>query len=223
MKDIEIITIQKELRTDSRLLAGFLDHRHRTILENIDKYKTELKSICELPIQTEAGLPRPQGGTTTIRYALLSEDQCYFLLTLMRNNEKVVAAKLALVKAFKNARAQLANRDLARLDGKEIRRIETDSIKLLVDYATAGGSKSANHYFSNVTRMTNKLLGIETGSRDSLDASKLKQVAIIESVVDLAIRDGLKAEMNYKDIYQLAKNRAALVVPVLSLQNNNKT
>lgn len=218
MKDIEIVAIQKELRTDSRLLASFLDHRHRTILENIDKYKTELESISELPIQTETGLPRPQGGTTAVRYALLSEDQCYFILTLMRNNKLVVASKLALVKAFSEARAQVARRDISRLDGKAVRRMETDSIKELVNYASAGGSKNSGHYYSNITKMTNSILKIEAGQRDNLNEEKLQQVKIIESVVGLAIRDGLKAEMHYKEIYQLAKNRALLVVPALNIE-----
>jgi phage regulator Rha-like protein len=216
MTDIDIVRIKNELRTDSRLLAGFLDHRHRTILENADKYTSELKQLGPLPFQTEKGTALKQGGfAKATRYVLLNEDQCYFLLTLMRNNERVVAAKLALVKAFSEARAQIARRDLARLDGKEVRRMETDSIKALVEYASANGSKSPERYFSNITKMTNSLLGIESGQRDNLSASELKQVAVVESIVDLAIRDGLKAEMPYKDIYQLAKARAALVVPAI--------
>lgn len=216
MQELSIVQLKSELRTDSRLLAGFLDHRHRTILENIDKYNAELKSISELPFESEAGAPRPQGGTSNIRYALLNEDQCYFLLTLMRNNERVVAAKLALVKAFSAARAQIANRDLARLDGKLVRKAETDSIKLLVEYASANGSKSANRYYTNVTKMTNALLGIEAGQREALNINQLKQIAILESVVDIAIRDGVKAELPYKDIYQLAKERASMVLPAIT-------
>lgn len=215
MKELDIVRIKNELRTDSRLLAGFLDHRHRTILENIDKYASELKQLSELPFQSESGPERKQGGRSKIRYAMLSEDQCYFLLTLMRNNEHVVAAKLALVKAFSEARSQLARRDIARLDGKEVRRMETDSIKALVEYASANGSKSAERYYTNITKMTNSLLRLHAGQRDSLSAEELKQVAIVEGIVDLAIRDGLKAEMPYKDIYQLAKARAVLVVPAI--------
>lgn len=220
MRELSIVQLKSELRTDSRLLAGFLDHRHRTILENVDKYHAELSSISisPIPFQTETGKPLAQGGFgKPTRYALLSEDQCYFLLTLMRNNERVVAAKLALVKAFSNARAQLANRDIARIDGKEVRKAETDSIKLLVEYASAAGSKSASHYYANVTRMTNSLLGVESGERDNLDANQLKQVAILEAVVDIAIRDGVKAEMAYKDIYQLAKERASHVVKAIGI------
>lgn len=98
MQEISIVQLKSELRTDSRLLAGFLDHRHRTILENIDKYSAELRSISRLPFET--GTLETRGGVQSQRYAMLDEDQCYFLLTLMRNNERVVAAKLALVKAF---------------------------------------------------------------------------------------------------------------------------
>lgn len=215
MQELSIVQLKSELRTDSRLLAGFLDHRHRTILENIDKYSTELRSISRLPFET--GTLETRGGVQSQRYAMLDEDQCYFLLTLMRNNERVVAAKLALVKAFKNARAQLALRDVVRLDGKLVRKAETDSIKLLVEYASANGSKSANRYYANVTKMTNTLLGIEAGQREELDVNQLKQIAILESVVDIAIRDGVKAELPYKDIYQLAKERAGHVVQAIGI------
>lgn len=213
MTDIDIVRIKDELRTDSRLLAGFLDHRHRTILENVDKYRSQLAELGGLPFET--GTLETNGGKQKQRYALLNEDQCYFLLTLMRNNDRVVSAKLALVKAFREARAQIARRDVARLDGKEVRRMETDSIKALVEYASANGSKSASRYFTNITKMTNTLLRIESGQRDSLSAEELKQVSIVEGIVDLAIRDGLKAEMPYKEIYQLAKTRASLVVPAI--------
>lgn len=215
MQELSIVQLKSELRTDSRLLAGFLDHRHRTILENIDKYSAELRSISRLPFET--GTLETRGGVQSQRYAMLDEDQCYFLLTLMRNNERVVAAKLALVKAFKNARAQLALRDVVRLDGKLVRKAETDSIKLLVEYASANGSKSANRYYTNVTKMTNTLLGIEAGQREALDVNQLKQIAILESVVDIAIRDGVKAELPYKDIYQLAKERAGHVVQAIGI------
>ena len=219
MKDLEITRIKNELRTDSRLLALFLDHRHRTILENIDKYSAELLELARLPFETEKGKALEQGGfAKATRYALLTEDQCYFLLTLMRNNAKVVAAKLALVKAFRDARAHIAERDSARVEGKKARRLETDSIKLLVEYASAQGSQSAERYYANVTKMTNSMLGIDSGQRDSLDAEQLKQLAALETIVDLAIRDGIRANMGYKQIYQLAKVRAGAIVEVLSLE-----
>jgi phage regulator Rha-like protein len=214
---MDIIQIKKELRIDSRLLAGQLDHRHRTILENIDRYKTELESLSELPFQTESGIIRKQGGTSAIRYALLTEDQCYFVLTLMRNNPNVIALKLKLVKAFRDARKQIANRDMARLSGKQVRRDETDAIKELVEYATAQGSKNAQFYYPNITIMTNKVIGIDKGQRDTLDTRQLCVLQMIETSIRIAIGDGLREQLPYDDIYLLCKDRVSELQPLLKL------
>lgn len=216
MTELFVTLHKNELRTDSRLLASFLDHRHRTILENIDKYLSQLSELGNLPFQTER-LKTKQLGERTHRFALLNEDQCYFLLTLMRNNERVVNAKLTLVKAFRDARTQLAQRDLARADGKQIRRIETDAIKNLIEYAKAKGSKNADRYYASVSNMTNSLLNIESHQRDKLDTRTLEDISVMEKIVANAISDGINADMPYKDIYQLAKNRCKLAVPALGI------
>ena len=215
---MDIIQIKKELRIDSRLLAGQLDHRHRTILESIDRYKTELESLSRLPFETEKGKPLPQGGfSKTIRFALLTEDQCYFVLTLMRNNPNVVALKLKLVKAFRDARKQIANRDMARLHGKQVRRDETDAIKELVEYATANGAKNAQFYYPNITIMTNKVIGIDKGQRDTLDTRQLCVLQMIETSIRIAIGDGLREQLDYHDIFELCKDRVSELQPLLKL------
>ena len=210
MNELPLNLLQSEFRVDSRLLSPELNHRHRTILENLDKYKSQFESLGHLPFETECGYNNSQ-----VRFALLNEDQCYFLLTLMRNNNHIVSAKLKLVKAFRDARAQLALRDMARIEGKAVRRTETDAIKSLVEYASAKGSSNANMYYANITRMTNNLLGIEAGKRDQLDHKTLQQIKVAETIVEMAIRDGLKAELPYKDIYKLCKDRVSSIVAVL--------
>ena len=217
MNEISLNLIANEYRVDSRLLAPELNHRHRTILESLDKYKSQFESLGLLPIQTES---RPQGqhGGSDVRYFLLNEDQCYFLLTLMRNNSHIVKAKLNLVKAFSDARKQLAERDIARLDGKQVRRLETDAIKSLVEYAKASGSSKPDMYYVSITKMTNKALGIESGQRDVMDARQLQLLKLAETIVEIAIRDGIKAEFDYKDIYRLCKDRVSDVLGQLLLK-----
>jgi phage regulator Rha-like protein len=213
MNEISLNLIANEYRVDSRLLAPELNHRHRTILESLDKYKSQFESLGQLPFQTECGYQN-----SVVRYALLNEDQCYFLLTLMRNNNHIIKAKLNLVKAFRDARKQLAERDIARLDGKQVRRLETDAIKHLVEYAKASGSSRPEMYYSNITKMTNKALGIESGQRASMDARQLQILKLAETMVEIAIRDGLKAELHYKDIYRLCKDRVSDVLGQLLLK-----
>jgi phage regulator Rha-like protein len=219
MNDISIIYSANELRTDSRDLASLLDHRHRTIIENIDKYHSELLDLGPLPFQTEKGIALPQGGfAKETRFSMLNEDQCYFVLTLMRNNAHVVKSKLQLVKAFRDARSQLAMRDIARVDGKQVRNLETKAIADLVEYAKAKGSKSAETYYSNITKMTNALLGIKAGERDKLDARTLGDIAVMEKIVANAVSDGINAGLEYKDIFQLAKNRCKLALPAIGVK-----
>lgn len=213
MQEIELVLVLREHRVDSRLLATELGHKHKEVLSSIEKYKEQLESLGQLPFETVVG----DRGGSAVRYALLNEDQCYFLLTLLRNNDRIVKAKLNLVKAFKDARKQLAQRDISRIDGKAIRRGETDAIQSLVEYARLGGSTSPEMYYTNITKMTNAALGIEAGQRDSLDGRQLHILSIAERLVDLAIRDGVKANLPYQDIYRLCKDRVSDIVGELAL------
>lgn len=215
MSEIKLDLIKSEFRIDSRLLAPELNHRHRTIFESITKYQSNFEEHGLLTFKTEAVSSINSRGVKYQKYALLNEDQCYFLLTLMRNNDFVVNKKSKLVKAFRQAKDQVALRDIARIEGKAIRRTETDAIKALVDYATAKGSNNAKTYYASITMMTNKLLGIESGQRDQLDHKKLQQIKVAETIVEIAIRDGLAAGLDYKDIYKLCKDRVSAIAAVL--------
>lgn len=217
MADISIIYSANELRTDSRDLASLLDHRHRTIFESITKYSTELSELGILPFETER-LKTDHLGEREHKFVMLNEDQCYFVLTLMRNNAHVVKSKLQLVKAFRDARSQLAMRDIARVDGKQVRKLETKAISDLVEYAKAKGSKSAEKYYMQITKMTNSMLGISAGDRDSLDARSLGDIAVMEKIVANAVSDGINAGLEYKDIFQLAKNRCKLALPAIGFK-----
>lgn len=214
MNNLPIEFVGSEFRVDSRLLSPYLDHRHRTIMESITKHLSDYNELGIVTFQTERLLTENLGYRDH-KYALLNEDHCYLLLTYMRNNTSVREKKVKLVKAFRDARAQLALRDMARIEGKAVRRTETDAIKSLVEYATAKGSSNANMYYANITKMTNSLLGIEKGQRDTLDHKSLQQIKIAETIVEMAIRDGLKAELPYKDIYKLCKDRVSSIVAVL--------
>ena len=211
MSEIIISQIKNELRADSRTFAPKLDIRHRQLMDNIRKYEAQFLQLGILPFQTEEinGRGQPE------KYALLNEDQSYFLLTLSRNSDKVVAAKLALVKAFREARAHMARADSARIEGKKVRREETDAIKELVQYATDRGSESARMYYTTITKMTNSVLGLEAGQRDSLPPVQLDRLRLAETMIDVALRDGMRAGLPYRQIYALARDRVLALVPLL--------
>ncbi len=214
MTEIAVSAFNGELRADSRTFAPKMEIRHRQLMDNIRKYEKQFSELGRLPFQTET--LQTAGGPQESVYALLNEDQAYFLLTLSRNSDAVVAAKLALVKAFRAARLQIVNLEAARMEGKKARQGETAAIAELVRYATDQGSTSAKAYYVNITKMTNQILGIESGQRDMLSPSALGRLKIAETMIDVMLRDGMRAGLHYKQIYAMARDRLSSFAPLLT-------
>ena len=140
-----------------------------------------------------------------------------FLYELIFNSRKVKAVKF---------RAWVTNEVLPairkhgfyRTESKGIRRTETDAIQQLIKHAESQGSKNANMYYTNVTKMAHSIIGIDAGERDSLSITQLQQLGIIESVILLAINEGIEQNLPYKEIYQSAKERAQSLVAAFGVR-----
>lgn len=92
-----------EPRVDSRLLAEQLDNKHKNSMALVDRYLTKFEEFGVVPFQTEKPLAGTAGGRPE-RFALLNEDQAFFLLALSRNSDRVVGLKADLIMAFREAR-----------------------------------------------------------------------------------------------------------------------
>lgn len=105
---IELMTVNQEARIDSRHLASLLGNKHKNVLGLLDDYLADFQRLGAFAFKTEvrAG-QRKSGGGLPARWAELNEDQCYFLLTLVRNSETTVPLKRQLVQAFASARKGL--------------------------------------------------------------------------------------------------------------------
>lgn len=84
--------------TTSLILAEGAGHPHKNVISLCRKYRGQLAELGRvefkiLPFETS-------GGTQTREVAELNERQATFILTCLRNNEKILAFKIALVKAF---------------------------------------------------------------------------------------------------------------------------
>ena len=101
---IKIDIVEGNQVIDSRIVAEGLGIKHKNLLETIRKYQTELETISRLPFETEAVNEEGSRGTKYVTFCYLNELQCNFVVTLSRNTSQVVAFKLALVKAFHNAK-----------------------------------------------------------------------------------------------------------------------
>lgn len=102
----------------------------------------------------------------------------------------------------------------ARLQGKAARKSLTDAVQSFVEYAKAQGSSSAERYYSNITKMeyaalemTEKGQPVPKDFRNTLDLMDLGFLVAAEQVCKLALEDGMRRRLPYKEIYLLAKER----------------
>lgn len=222
------------------VIAKGMKLNHRAIMFLVDKYKDRLETRGVMTVQLSKPL-KGQNDGRPVRYALVNESQFLFLVTLMRNSETVLDFKDELTKEFIKQRKLIAhlltqrqNADWLekREQGKLSRREETDTIKRFIEYCQAQGSQHADNYYSLLSTMENKALFIITEKfpnlREVLSGQQLQIVGAADIAVTKALQHGMDTNMDYKDIFQLAKQRmedfaeivGKTIVPMQSKQLN---
>lgn len=89
-----------------------------------------------------------------------------------------------------------------RQETKQVRRMETDTIKKFVEYAKEQGSTHADTYYMNFTKLVQSQLGIASGERDVQDQKVLMRLKSLETIVDMHIETLMKEKAPYKEIYK---------------------
>ena len=208
-KLVSLVNVDNELRVDSRILAEKLNNHHKNVMELLLKYEQQFKRFGQLPFETELGERRHGGGNPT-RFALLNEDQSYFLLSLARNTEHVVELKANLVAAFSKARQPL---------GPEEEYLPT--YRALHDTVDSLASQSKNKKFvhMNFNKLINSTIGVEAGQRHALPITRKALMVVAQATATHAI----STAKDHHDGYQMAKSAMQALKPVaqqLSGQNN---
>jgi len=211
---LQIKTVDNVLVVSTLDMCGGLEVEHKAILQLVKKYETDFQDIRTFTFQMLKSGGRPTS------FCYLDEEQATFLITLMKNSPVIVKFKRRMTRQFyqmKKFIAQKVNQKAnaewleSRASGKLIRRVETDTLKIFVEYATNGGSKNAHHYYSNISTMQNKALFFIDQKfkniRDLLDIHQLATLQIADRIVIRALEEGMGKSLHYKEIYQLAKSR----------------
>lgn len=100
------------LAVSSETVAAGADVQHKNVLGLIETHAESLAAFGEVAFET-----RPGYNNAPVRVALLNEQQSTLLMTFMRNSERVVQFKVALVKAFFDMAQRIAQpRELSRLE-----------------------------------------------------------------------------------------------------------
>ena len=158
----------------------------------LDKYLDKLKVLDHVRFKNADG-ERRQGGGKAERYALLSEDQAYFVLNLSRNTETVVNLKVKLIQVFSEYRR-----------AAEIRCTEyLPSYHQLQDaiHAVSATSSNEGRVHMNVAKLVNKVAGLESGQRAKAAIPQQAMLIVAQSVAARAMQSGV----DHHDGYQRVK------------------
>ena len=196
-----------EALVDSLLMAKPLGVSHHAVLQLIDKNIDAFKSLGQLAFQMRVVSKKGAGQAT--RYALLTEDQAFFLLALSRNTKRVVKLKLILVQAFSRFRHE----QQSSTDYLPFYHNFHNAIKALVEYAHANGSNTKESIFHlSYNKLINKSCGIESGQRQNIDVNSRVNITNATAAVIATIKQGIDSGVDYHDIFQQAKVSIAAAI-----------
>nr|WP_241634845.1 Rha family transcriptional regulator [Fusobacterium gastrosuis] len=216
MKKItKIITKQETAVLSSRVLAEQLGKRHSDVIESIEKItdgnirslKSKYLTNSNLnPLKNEETIYfieskyKDKKGEYRKEYLLTKDGFILYMFNIQGYND----FKIAYINEYNRMEKILKNKkDPEFLEveeqGKIIRKIETDTIKNLVEYAKAQGSKNYNKLYTVYSTLTNRIMGIN--DRQSITAIERLQLTQLENIIHRTINNCMKEGKNYKDIY----------------------
>ena len=133
---IKLVDVQKgEPTTTTLQIALGLKLTHKSVIQLLRTYLPDIQEFGRVRFESSydfsdlsnSAFEMPNSGFEIrssnqgrhTRYAILNEQQAYFLMTLMRNNPRVIEFKKALVKAFFEARTLLQTDYFALIQQRE--------------------------------------------------------------------------------------------------------
>jgi phage regulator Rha-like protein len=202
---LALLQSKDEPRIDSMTMAEQLHQRHDSLFKLVKIHQADFDSLGKVGFQIRAS----EGSRTgqAVRVALLTEDQAYLLLTYTRNTARTRSLKVKLVQSFSAARRNAQLRQAEYLP--EYHALHDRVAEL------ARGSQHQRHVHTNINRLVNKVVGIESGQRSRAPMSIL-------STVQLVATRAMAGAANHRDGYQRAKAAVQALQVLLPLGDRPK-
>lgn len=202
---VELAITPSEARVDSRLIAKQLRNQHKAVMVLIERYADAFRKFGLLPFEMEAVKASGARGTKHQRFALLNEDQAFFLLSLSRNTDHVVQLKARLIAAFGEARRAAQHRAVEYLP----------TYHQLHDVVAvkAAGSRNQRWVHANVNKLVNRACGLEAGQRLVAPMAQQSMLSVAQAIAASAMRSGA----DHHDGYQRAKTALQALQAVASI------
>ena len=204
-----------ETLTDSLKVAEIFHRRHDDVIKSIEKLierneeaTKDNRFFSDISKQFTKTRYKDEQSRWQTKY-LMNRDG-FSLLVMGFTGKKAHEWKLKYIEAFNQMENIIREKSTqawleTRQQGKLTRKAETDVIKELAEYAKAQGSTHSNMLYMTYTKLANSMCGIQ--KRDSATVRQLNNLSIFENLILQMIRAGIEQNMNYKQIYQVCKDR----------------
>ena len=200
---VQIVFDKTVARVSHIALSSVMGVLPQSTMKLIKRYEPTLNEhgLLGFKIQVIKGRGQPE------QVAWLNENQCYFILTLSRNTDKVVQAKSNLIKAFSAARELLAQRATQYLP---MHHAAHDAISHIAHRAREHGSTTAESvYHMSYEKLINAVFGIEPNSRAQLDVATQCAITAAYTVINTTLKDASAQGLTHQETYLLAKHNVA--------------
>ena len=221
-------TIQIEVKDgqmfcDSLQVAEKFGKRHEYVLKTIKRLELDLSNMNKITGVT-IKLSSYVDSTNKSNVKYLLNRKAFTLVTNRFKGELALEWQSKFFDAFEEMEkvilGQTGNWTKARRLVKEVRRTMTDRVKDYVALAVSQGSETykirPQLAYSNMTKMTNKALGI-TDKRDDLPELKLSQLSVTENRIGEILDNKIKNNEHYKEIFQDTKTEVAKIALALGV------
>ncbi len=193
---------------DSLQVAEKFGKRHDTVIRAINNLRKNVE-IEKRKMFLISNYKDSQGRTYQ-KYIMNRKG--FSILVMGFNGKEAMHWKLMYSDAFDHMEEIIRERSSiqwqeTRLAAKHTRKLETEEIKELVQYARAQGSKSAEKYYLALSKLANKTVGLSGGQREQASITQLNTLTLVENIIHHVIQEGIEAQLQYKDIYKTCKAR----------------
>ncbi len=201
--------------TTSLLVAKGVQVEHRAVLQLIRKYIPDFETFGSLIFETVKGKALPQGGfAKSTEIAILNEQQATLLVTYCKNTEVVRRFKVALVKAFYEARQT----QLTVTTGDTLTPAQQLGIRNAV---AARAHKTAHNYQTIYRALKNRF---QVARYDQIPQSQFKEALRFIQNVDLRVPETSEStgEIFYYNARTLSEHELRALANLIYLRELGK-
>lgn len=212
----DLVVIKGDMAVcDSLLVAERFHKKHKNVVQSIKRLAENSADVRKMFSQSTY---KDSYGRNQ-KFFFMNRDG-FSLLAMGFTGSDALQWKVDYIKSFNAMENLLMSRQSSlwqesREQSKSARKMETDSIKKLIEYARAQGSKHPEKYYIIYTKLANTAAGIK--SRDLATTGQLSTLMFVETLIDQTIESGMVQQIRYKDIYTVCKEKIGLLNGVLRI------